>query len=269
MNPLILVINLDKRTDRLTKMHERLKGLEFERIQAVEKNTLRIGDSAGSSHLGISELSCIASHIKALKRFLRSDSEICCILEDDVIFGRDFFRVLNTVSEFPKGAFIIKLETYEQKIWHSRHDWQINQLDLRFDKLHSCHYGSAAYLTSRKGARDLIFELEKFDAAADLVLFDKMLKNNKYGYGLQLNPACCIQENLKDPSLDSDIYNERHEIWLKNKPLLNSDSIIPENKIIRELKRLNNQFIGAVSILLQLMKANCFPRKYGIIKFKE
>jgi glycosyl transferase family 25 len=250
-------------------MHQRLKGLKFERIQAVEKNTLNLGDSASNSRLGISELSCIASHIKALQRFLRSESEICCILEDDVIFGSDFFRILNSVSEFPEGAFIIKLETYEQKVWHTKHGWQINGSDLKFHKLHSCHYGSAAYLTSRKAAKDLIFELEKFDTAVDVVFFDKMLKNNIYGDALQLNPACCIQENLKDPSQDSDIYKERHEIWLKNKPLLDSDSIVPKNKIIRELKRLNNQFIGSLNILLQFMKANCFPQKYSRIKFKE
>lgn len=263
----ILVINLEKRKDRLLKMKTRLNGLEFKRIQAVDKCTLNLEGVDFSNELSFPELACIASHLKALKIFLESENEACCILEDDVILGQDFFKILKSNFKFPSNAYIIKLETYDQRIWHSKNSYRVN--DSRLDKLHSHHYGSAAYLTSRKGAKSLIEELEKYDTAVDLVFFENMLRGNKYGHALQLNPACCIQENLKDPTIDSDIYKERHEVWLKNKTQLDRYSVVPKNKFLRESKRIFNQICGTSIIILEFLKANCFTRKYGKIKFKS
>ena len=77
----IFLINLDSRKDRLEKMKERLRDFEFERIQAVEKTSLKIEENLKNEHLSMPELSCIASHIKALKKFLESNGKICCILK--------------------------------------------------------------------------------------------------------------------------------------------------------------------------------------------
>lgn len=258
----IFLINLDSRKDRLLKMEERLKDTKFERIQAVDKTTLNIKENG---NLSTAELSCIASHIKALNRFLESDGEICCILEDDVIFGQDFFKILNMNFVFPDDCYIIKLETFLQDIWVSKFFHKAGS--LRLNKLHSIHYGSAAYLTSRKGAKYLISELEKCEAAVDHIFFDLMLDDNRFGAALQLNPACCVQENFDRQHLDSDIYHDRVAFREAQKVEVVSQKF-SKNKLVRESQRLIRQARGAFNKALEFFRANPYYKKCVKIKFK-
>ena len=248
-------------------MQSRLKGLEFERIQAVSGKELNLKEQIITNGLTSPELACISSHIKALKRFLKSKSELCCILEDDVILGENFFRILEINYEFPDDAYIIELETFEHKIWISKSSAKIN--DLKLERLHSIHYGSAAYLTSRKGAKFLIQELEKYDAPVDHIFFDKMLDNKKFGHALQLSPACCIQENFNDQSIDSDIYSDRRASWMNSKSKINRNANYIKDKIIREFKRILNQLIGMGNIFMAIFGSKILPKRYIKIKFKS
>ena len=70
-----LVINLDRRTDRLESFDKQAKelGISYERLQAVEASDARFG--------------CKLSHMAALSKY---DSEVIFIFEDDSMFVEDF-----------------------------------------------------------------------------------------------------------------------------------------------------------------------------------
>lgn len=247
----IFVINLDRRTDRLKKMEARLDGVDFTRISAIDVCSLHESVKVIDGPLSSTEKACISSHIKALKAFLRTPYETCVILEDDVIFGNDFLKFINGNIKFPKHAYVLKLDTFFQKVWLSR--FFLKSQKFRLHRLHSLHYSAAAYCTSRKGAQLIIDNLLRYQNTTDDIIFGDMLN---LGKAYQLNPACCVQEFYDEQHLDSDIYNERvirlkkHELkYYKTK---NKDNI---TKFIREISRVLDQLksilIKAIYILVR------------------
>jgi glycosyl transferase family 25 len=237
---LVLLINLDRRKDRLDKMNERLGNLPFTRIVALDGSKSEdILDSIKGS-LGLNEKACIYSHVKALKFFLSTNYEKCIILEDDVIMTDFFFDLLSSDAEIPPDAIVVKLETMKARLWMSRFYCSLN--GFKFHKLKSAHYGTAAYIVTRKGADIVIDALSQYDKPADDIIFDRLLALN---HVYQLNPACCIQEFLVNDCFDSDIQYER------NKKIVSSIRNNFFMKIYREIKRPLNQLITRIKRISQ------------------
>lgn len=97
---LTFVINLNRHEERFTNLSLKLKdaSVEIRRIEAVEPSTLRYG---GLNHFGTTPdvlSSCWESHRLAFEEFLKSDNEICLILEDDVDFTQKSLEVLNSAE---------------------------------------------------------------------------------------------------------------------------------------------------------------------------
>jgi glycosyl transferase family 25 len=244
----IYLINLEERKDRLSNMVSRLNGLKFTRINALNKGLIEYTSEMEESNLSSTEIACIKSHIKALETFLASTSEMCCILEDDVIFGNRFFELVRSKFEFPKNSYVIKLETYKQNVRYANIKNKIE--GSRLSCLHSVHYGTAAYLTSRLGANSIIKELKKYNLPADHIIFEEMIVAQNYGYAYQLNPACCIQEFLVNQIDDSNI---------KKSIKLKKDENIPagkKQKIFRELNRILKKLSLLFSIFSDLLLCN-------------
>lgn len=204
-SPLILLINLDSRKDRLKKMTERLKKHDFIRIAATSVSEQDCSDISSKRKLSLPEIACINSHISALKTFLETEHETCIILEDDVVLGDYFSNFVSKFKFLPKYVFVIKLETHLNKFYHSR--FSVIEEGFKFNRIHSFHYGSAAYATSRNGALEIIKELEQYNIPVDDVIFDHMVTKKEFGDAWQLNPASCIQEYhlFEDLKTDSDI----------------------------------------------------------------
>lgn len=263
----IYVINLDKREDRMRKMSTRLSNLNFTRVSAIDANKLDESVKDVKSPLSNAEKACILSHIKALKAFLSTSYSMCILLEDDVILGKGFLEFLRNFDSFPKNSYVIKLETFCNKLLCSKFKFKFNQ--LIYNRLYSIHFGSAAYATSRQGARHIIEEMERFQLPADHVIFERMLKNRKYGKAYQLNPACCIQEFHDEQSKDSDIYKERSR-RLDNEKLVAKKAIRGSKikKVYREIKRLLNQFLTFFIICVELIFNFLANRAYIKIKFR-
>lgn len=261
--PLLLMINLKKRSDRLEKMRARLKGLDYTVIEAVPGDQL--GDSIKKikSTLSNNEKGCIASHIKALNIFLQTNHETCCILEDDVIFGNDFFSIIESDLDFPKGVYVLKLETMRNKVWIGKTIRNFGNIKSR--RIFSFHYGTAAYITSRSGAKFIIQALSEFDMPADDIIFLKMLADEQYGKCYQLDPACCIQEFLLDDTNESDICEGREKRLGKDTKsiLIKKKEKRLMRKIHREYKRLVKQIVFISSHLCKIMS-----RSYRAIDFK-
>ena len=74
----VLLINMDKDTERLERMKIRLKGIDFERVPGVEHDQGYIG--------------CFMAHQKCWQKIVNENLESALILEDDVIFKREIFK---------------------------------------------------------------------------------------------------------------------------------------------------------------------------------
>ncbi len=118
---LALVINLDRRPDRLRDMAEGLGkiGLPFERVSAIDGQTLGAGPWQGIDHRGYdlchgkrlrpNEAGCYLSHFKAIRRFMESDATACLILEDDAAFAPEFPAVIEALLKVPQDWDVVKL----------------------------------------------------------------------------------------------------------------------------------------------------------------
>lgn len=254
----IYLINLEERKDRLSNMTSRLNGLNFTRINALNKGLIEYKSEMGGSDLSSTEIACIKSHIKALETFLASPSDMCCILEDDVIFGNRFFDLVWSKFEFPKNSYVIKLETYMQNVRYANIKNKIG--DSRLSCLHSVHYGTAAYLTSRLGAKSIIKELKKYNLPADHIIFEEMIVAQNYGYAYQLNPACCIQEFLVNKIDDSNI---KKSIKLKKDEHI---SFGKKQKFFRELDRILKKTVLLFSVVSDFLLHN---RVYKKIEYRD
>lgn len=105
----VFVINLEKNVARMRHMDEQLKDLHigYERVEAVygaglsdiernrSFNSLRSYLCEGY-RLSAGEVGCALSHLSVYRRL--SEDDVACVLEDDVILGNSFVKVLKDVS---------------------------------------------------------------------------------------------------------------------------------------------------------------------------
>lgn len=102
-NPIL--INLDRRTDRLAQFDSQAKELniDYERLSAIETTDPKLG--------------CRLSHIAALSRY---DTSVTFIFEDDAIFVDDFQQGFSTAMAYAPddwdmlyfGAHLLQKEPY-------------------------------------------------------------------------------------------------------------------------------------------------------------
>lgn len=100
-----LVINLDRRTDRMEQFDKQAKelGISYERLRAVEASDTRFG--------------CKLSHMVALSKY---DSEIIFVFEDDSVFVDNFQELFDqAMANLPDdwdmlylGAHLLQKEPY-------------------------------------------------------------------------------------------------------------------------------------------------------------
>lgn len=249
---LVLLINLKKRNDRLSKMESRLKDLDFTIIEAIEGNNLDSSISVLDGGLSSSEKACVASHIKAIKYFLSTKEKTCIILEDDVVFNDDFFTLARASFELPPELMVVKLETACNRVTLKRPYSRF--LEYKIYELGSFHLGSAAYLITRTGAKIIIAELEKFILPSDEVIFKSFL-NTEFSKNIyQMVPACCMQEHLISNVNDSDIEKERRLNHKKNLLKKTKGKSVFIFKFTREIRRILRQFKLNIKVLVNYRK---------------
>lgn len=172
-----VVLNLDKRTDRLEKFKKNsshLKLLNFERYSAIDGGKLvpnaqlqRIFDGNDyNMRQGI--VGCAMSHIKMYIEFLQSDYEIYCIVEDDVEFVPDFDKkLLHLYSQVKDCDWdIVYLGHSARKKYIV--DGIYDKVKLPIAEKWNSHTsltrslgGAIGYLISRKGAKNLLEFINK------------------------------------------------------------------------------------------------------------
>jgi GR25 family glycosyltransferase involved in LPS biosynthesis len=105
----IYVINMDKATDRLSRIKHQLEtlGLPYKRIEAVDGKALNIKDSCTNPYQFYlrqrrdclpGEVGCMESHRLAWKTALKQNCDYTLILEDDAILPDDLKITLESIE---------------------------------------------------------------------------------------------------------------------------------------------------------------------------
>ncbi len=236
----VLVINLDRRPDRMAYMIRELKklGLPYTRIPAVDaespaNNWLTRGKLAEISGIPmtIGEHAVHASHYAAWQNAAEQDLDAALILEDDAVLSPDLAHIFES-GKVPSDADIVKLEAYygEIELGHVASRF-CNGRDIR--RLHSVILGAAGYLVTRSGIEKLtsLVKAEEIKDPLDWMLFHRKSDVFKNITVYQANPALVIQmeyfEGSQDPELSrSDVEEDRIKEFNTSKPKNTPQSLI-------------------------------------------
>ncbi len=221
MTPTVYVINMDRATDRWSRVSGRLaaQGLSVVRVAALDASTdrdavlrlrgLKVGADGKTLRPSIAdgrpytapEEGCFQSHLKALRSFLDSNTEHGVIAEDDILPQQDFAQVVAALAARP-GLEIVKLEA---AIWQgARPVMPLGPVaGRRLAASFRASSGSACYLVSRKGAAKLLAAAPRHFAAYDEYLCDVSAHGASI---LDVVPMIAEQEkhdtNVHDPALE-------------------------------------------------------------------
>lgn len=176
--PPVFVINLDKSTERMAKISKRLDELEipFERMPAVYGADLsqeeidkyycpELNKKNYRRPLGLGEIGCYISHIKAWKAIIDRGLSCALILEDDIVIDESLGQLIKTMSKFSDSFDIVKLysKNNEPKLIESIRLGEGHQL-CRFKKI---PIGNQGQLVTFSGAKNLINTYGKFGRPVD------------------------------------------------------------------------------------------------------
>jgi glycosyl transferase, family 25 len=169
----IFVINLDRATDRLSRVTARFDGLGlgFERVRALEPSDLSQDEMMrlnsprwqGGETSGV-EIACVASHLHVFQMIVDRGLPVACVMEDDALVGEEALNWLK--PSMPPGVHILKLEGVgrgpKTKV-QSMGDRDGRQ--IVFSSLISV--GSACYLITLEGAKKALEKIPGLNGAID------------------------------------------------------------------------------------------------------
>ncbi len=198
----VYVINLAGQDARMEHMHAGLaaQGISFTRVEAVDGRRLSPAELAAAYEqphrergLEPKEIACALSHKRCWELLLQGNAPAAAIFEDDVHIADGIAEILADASWIPRGADIVRLETWRRKMaLHREPDANVH--GRRVYRFHSGTYGTAGYIMTRRAAEKALAAWPKVTRAVDGFLFDPRLE---FARGLalyQFDPAPCIQD---------------------------------------------------------------------------
>ncbi|MDJ0522233.1 MAG: glycosyltransferase family 25 protein [Planctomycetota bacterium] len=199
---LVLVINLDRRPDRMAAMARQLEGLglEYERVQAVDAR-----DLAGDPREGIRvpsnpypftlpEIACYQSHRRCWEILVDSGASNALILEDDVILSQRTAQVLRDARFHPPSDGVLRAEA---AVLHALLAWRPRVAANGF-AVHgyaSTQWHAAAYVLGDDAARLLLARAFEPKDVVDAVLMHPPPIGVDGLRRFQLAPAIAVQGN--------------------------------------------------------------------------
>ena len=199
----VYVINLDRRPDRMAIMEAQLDrlGLPFERIRAVDANTLLVDDVHKPPYMDLGARACLLSHGRVLWRFQTTDQPAALILEDDVELAHDLPQLCESAEWWIDKTPLVKLDIARHRsklmgpvVGEAPGGRAMRQI-LRWQG------GAGAYLVARPACETLLEAYEKADMPVDHLLFDlRMSELGRRFRPVLLSPAAALH-----PSEDSNM----------------------------------------------------------------
>ncbi|GLP95586.1 glycosyltransferase family 25 protein [Paraferrimonas sedimenticola] len=180
----ILLINLDRSTDRLARCQQLLSdaGVEFERISAVDGGQLSeqqleqyapkaLADDLYYRRLTPGEIGCYLSHRKAWQIMVERQYPYAIILEDDFEVSGDISQTIAHIGRLDKSSedwFFLKLACDDKRLKSIRYRRPLGEMTLAtFSKQSS---GTSAQAVSLKGAKRLLKHSQTFARPIDIDL---------------------------------------------------------------------------------------------------
>lgn len=181
----IFVLNMDRNPERLAAISKKLDGLglSWERMPAIDARTApesdlaRFVDPTGPIYsMGQGARACTAGHFLMWQKLLQTEAPAAIILEDDVDIAPELAYFVSAPALAPLGTDVIKLEIH--RMHHAEKTLAIGRKVYDFAngisaaRLLSVHYGTGAYLITRKAAEYLVNDLRRTNMPVDHLLFN-------------------------------------------------------------------------------------------------
>lgn len=224
------LINLDRSTDRLAVMKERLAaiGVTAERVSGVEGSKLNMNsvdvavpNASYPRLLTPGEIGCFLSHRKCWERLVDSGDDWALILEDDCIFHPTSSRYLTSVDWIPEGCKLIHFYYTKAKVYT---DKQIDLPDSNrlFRAKVSLPVGAYAYCISKDAARKALELSKTIREPVDNFLFGVFSPFPHYvdSWRLQgsvLEPCEAVQSTIPSRQVKYFSWYKFHPLRLLNK----------------------------------------------------
>lgn len=210
----VIIINLENRSDRLTKITENLNNLniEFEKFDAICGDKLKDEEIKLNTTLlcrtilsNRGMIGCAMSHIKIWNSFVDSTEILIMISEDDIEYNSNFPDFLVDVDKIYKEIEFDMLSlNCSIGITGSLSDKKIIKCDNNEYKINKPIFPltTASYIISRKGAIKLLKIIQTINYHIDYEIACASLKS-KIDYYNVLNPVLLNVEQNSDTSTGS------------------------------------------------------------------
>ncbi|WP_299184598.1 glycosyltransferase family 25 protein [uncultured Psychrobacter sp.] len=237
----------------LINEHERRKhiddlfnehSIDFSYFDAINKdqveNTLqKYGLAVTSERISKGEVACYLSHYCLWQQVIEHKLPYLMVFEDDIYFSKSAKTLLNNLDWLSNDFDVIKLETMYESVMIKANT--ALQPPHKLYRMKTRHLGTAGYIISQKGAKNMIELVRKFgiNSPVDHFMFDIFLEKNVHNV-YQLNPALCIQDkiyNSTDTKFGSVIEEGRAPQSIMKQKLTLLQKINRElNRLLRQLK---------------------------------
>jgi GR25 family glycosyltransferase involved in LPS biosynthesis len=100
----IYLLNLDRRNDRFFNIQNHLdkRKIKYIRFSAIDYRNLEIKNKIYHKKFTIKEHACLLSHLEIIKEAKKYNYNNILILEDDIIFHKEFNKYTNILNEIPE-----------------------------------------------------------------------------------------------------------------------------------------------------------------------
>lgn len=193
------IVNLDRAPERMERMTEILKSqsIDFERFPALDGRDFTEADietyqkqRQQGKPMTVGEIACAESHLTIFRKIVEREDDYAVVMEDDLHLSADAGQFLNTTAWIPQGADIIKLETVGEPTVITTKSLEVGN-DRRIARLAYKHWGSGAYVISKRAAREILNTFVAGLCPVDDYLFDPTVNDFQLW---QIQPAIAIQD---------------------------------------------------------------------------
>ena len=239
----IILINLERSTDRMAVMKGRLEKLEltYEWLRGIDgiarKNELQKTVNLPQFNRNVGrdllpgEIGCYHSHLEAWKLLLSEDHHTALVLEDDVVFRDDFLEAISLAIDHRDQWDMLKLNCIRAKVPVA----QFNIENYFLNAYLGPFTGMGAYLIQRHVAERLLSHMLPITRPIDHEL-DRVHTHDFRHYGLEPFPSYVDDGNQS--TITGEFFDKvRKYAWYRRGPLYWLRLINLAGKIIYFLRK--------------------------------
>lgn len=215
----ISVVSLKNALERRAHINKQFmtQKIEFQYFDAIEPHQIdetlkNTGIELKNCALTKGEIGCFLSHLSLWKKIIDNNLPYMAIFEDDIYLGSEAKPFLKDNSWIPENVEIIKLEAFSDSVQVELFSKKNLINDRSLFLLKGRHLGTAGYIISNRGARNLfnyISELKVVKPIDDIMFDSYIAKKMVY----QIQPALCVQDFIynKEAKFVSCLQSDRSE----------------------------------------------------------